>query len=227
MYISRQRNVATTSDVWNALRAPSADPAGASTGSRSSRRMKRSAGVRRSASRSGAAVRRLVVSSPVAMRAVDARACGALDRHIARAGRRRATTSAGVVGERPRRRPRVSSSAAAVAPQHADAVDAVDLGAVHVVVAVADHHDVRPGVDAELAQGVGDDLVLRPPARLVRRPGEHGEAVGEPEVLDDPHAPSPPAWPSPGQHDARPRRARRASRRRRRTASHSNSPPAS
>ena len=46
MYISRQRNVATSSEVWNALRAPSAEPGGASTGSRSRRRMKRSAGVR-------------------------------------------------------------------------------------------------------------------------------------------------------------------------------------
>ena len=44
-----------------------------------------------------------------------------------------------------------------------------------------------PGVDAELVQGVGDDLVLGPPARLVRRPGEHGEAVGEAEVLEDAH----------------------------------------
>ena len=60
-------------------------------------------------------------------------------------------------------------------------------GAVDVVVAVADHHDVGPGLDAELTQGVGDDLVLGPPARLVRRPGEHGEAVGEAEVLEDAH----------------------------------------
>ena len=44
-----------------------------------------------------------------------------------------------------------------------------------------------PGVDAELVQGVGDDLVLGPPAGLVRRPGEHGEAVGEAEVLEDAH----------------------------------------
>ena len=41
-YISRQRTVATSSDVWNALRAPSADPGGASTGSRSRRRMRMS-----------------------------------------------------------------------------------------------------------------------------------------------------------------------------------------
>ena len=32
MYISRHRNVATISDVWKALRAPAADPGGASTG---------------------------------------------------------------------------------------------------------------------------------------------------------------------------------------------------
>ena len=45
-YISRHRNVATMSDVWNALRAPFAEPGGASSGSRRRRRMKRSAGVR-------------------------------------------------------------------------------------------------------------------------------------------------------------------------------------
>ena len=43
MYISRQRTVATSIDVWNALRAPSAVPAGASTGRRSRRRITRSA----------------------------------------------------------------------------------------------------------------------------------------------------------------------------------------
>ena len=74
-----------------------------------------------------------------------------------------------------------------VAPLDTDAVDAVDLGAVDVVVAITDHDDVGPGVDAELAQGVRDHLVLRAPARLVRRPGEDGEAVGQPEVLDDAH----------------------------------------
>ena len=34
--------MATSSDVWNALRAPSADPGGASAGSRSTRRISRS-----------------------------------------------------------------------------------------------------------------------------------------------------------------------------------------
>jgi hypothetical protein len=60
-------------------------------------------------------------------------------------------------------------------------------GAVHVVVAVTDHHDVRTGVDPELPQGVGDDLVLRAPARLVGGAGEDVEAVGQAEVLDDAH----------------------------------------
>ena len=72
MYISRQRNVATTSDVWNALRAPCAEPGGASTGSRSRRRMKRSAGVRSVGTSDRRGLRCLpclVVSSPVAMRA--------------------------------------------------------------------------------------------------------------------------------------------------------------
>jgi hypothetical protein len=42
MYISRQRTLATSSDVWNALRAASADARGASGGNHSKRRINRS-----------------------------------------------------------------------------------------------------------------------------------------------------------------------------------------
>ena len=45
-YISTQRTAATMIDVWKALRAPATVPGGASRGSRSSRRIHRSAGVR-------------------------------------------------------------------------------------------------------------------------------------------------------------------------------------
>src|SRR4051794_2052987 len=79
-YISRHRNVATISDVWKALRAPAAEPGGASTGSRRTRRTNRSAPERGAGGEEGA--RRVgrpwwLVSRPVAMRVVTLEVRGA------------------------------------------------------------------------------------------------------------------------------------------------------
>ena len=65
-YISTQRTAATMIDVWNALRAPSAVPRGPSNGSRSKRRMNRSAFER--CGSAGAAALSSVVSATSAIR---------------------------------------------------------------------------------------------------------------------------------------------------------------
>ena len=144
-------------------------------GSRSRRRMKRSAERalgRRGCERRRRAPSRWVVSSPVAMRDADARRRVPDAVHRGRpiaSGVRRSrapTTSAGVAARRRRRRRAVSSARAAVAPQHADGVDAVDRGAVDVVVAVADHHDVGAG---RRCRARARAWVMT--SSLVRRPG--------------------------------------------------------